>query len=384
MRTVAAALALSPAGVPAQSVPARGRRLFADVRAYASRPHHRTGSAEERASVAWFESELKAAGATVTRRRYDFPMYDWSARLRAGGRDIDCLPLWYEGEGEIATDSPFLRPVTLPNNFDKRDIALALAEAQSDQARLVILATFGRFLNGPHQPALIACNVDPGARRSGIPTLLVSGSELDTLAVGPVSATFAARTIKATSENLLARFGSGERPLLIATPLSGWFACAGERGTGIAIALELAREFARHHPLVVVGTTGHELENFGLRRLLDAGLGIEPRAILHIGASLAAGERASDGSLQLSPLRFATSVNVQRLDAALDIGGFARAERFLGEGAVWARAFPGLPLLSFAGSFRGFHTPADLPEAVTSPALLERVYESVRAAIERL
>jgi hypothetical protein len=43
-----------------------------------------------------------------------------------------------------------------------------------------------------------------------------------------------------------------------------------------------------------------------------------------------------------------------------------------------------VPLLSFAGSFPLFHTPQDTPEAATSPALLDTVFESVRDAVKAL
>jgi len=363
-------------------VPELGRRLFANVQAYSRWPHHRTGTPEERDTVEWFEQSLKRAGAASSRWSYDFPRYDWSATVHAAGHLIEVLPLWYEGVGEIATSAPFVRPVTLANNFDKRDIAQALREARGDDARLAILPTFGSFESEGRRPALIACNVDPDTAKSGLPALLASGADLDLLAAGPLSAVLSAKRTEARADNVVARFGTGERPLLITTPISGWFTCAGERGTGIAVALELASELAKRVPVVVIGTTGHELENFGIRRQLAAGLGLAPRAILHIGASLAAGNRQPDGSLRLASTRYAVSSRPSS-DAyaeALRRGEFQAFDRFLGEAADWSRALPEIPLLSFAGSFRQFHTPEDKPEASTTPALLAQVYEAVRDA----
>ena len=59
---------------------------------------------------------------------------------------------------------------------------------------------------------------------------------------------------------------------------------------------------------VVLGTTGHELENLGIREQLKAGLGLAPRAVIHMGASLAAGWFVPGrGTMQLFPGRLASA-----------------------------------------------------------------------------
>jgi hypothetical protein len=389
----AAAPGLLRAQAPAEPKPAPpldlGGRLFSHVQAYSKWPQHRTGSDEAMATLDWFEAALRERGASTTRWGYDFPRYEWRARLEVGGRSVEAIPLWFEGDGEIATDEPFVRPVTLPGNYDKRDVELALREAKANKARLAVLPTFGTFGDAQRWPALIACNADPDAVRSDIPTLLVSGRELEALANGEVHAVMSAKRVPAQSPNVIARFGRDASPLLITTPLTGWFTCAGERGSGIAVAIELAAMLAQDEAVTVIGTTGHELENFGLRRQLESGLGFTPRAVVHIGASLAAGSRAADGKLEPSPFRFAAAtrpmVEGSDLHQALHAGGFAAAPRMLGEGAEWAKALgPDVPLLSFSGTFQHFHTPADLPEASTAPALLAQAFTAVRDAAKAL
>ena len=44
----------------------------------------------------------------------------------------------------------------------------------------------------------------------------------------------------------------------------------------------------------------------------------------------------------------------------------------------------GRPLLSMAGGFPLFHTPEDVPERATTPALLERVHHAVFAAVHAM
>ncbi|HJQ57084.1 MAG TPA: hypothetical protein VJ890_09275, partial [Vineibacter sp.] len=270
--------------------PMPGAALYKTVTGYSQWPHHRTGTPEGKATVDWFEAELRARGAATSRWAYDYERYDWRASVTASGQPIDCIPLYYEGVGELATDAPFVRPVALPNNFDKSDLEQALSEAKGSGLRLSVFLTFGRFGTLPPRPALVGINVDPDKSTSGQPTLLVSGVHLDAMASGAVTASISAKRIPDRAENVIGRMGSGDgAPLVITTPLTGWFTCAGERGTGIAVALELASQLAAEMPVAVIATTGHELENYGIRQQLKAGLGFAPRAVIHIGASLAAG-----------------------------------------------------------------------------------------------
>ena len=55
-----------------------------------------------------------------------------------------------------------------------------------------------------------------------------------------------------------------------------------------------------------------------------------------------------------------------------------RPDAWVGEARAWCAL--DRPLLSMAGRFALFHTPGDLPERATTPALLERVYQAVLAA----
>lgn len=374
------------------SEPPLGAGLYQLVAGYSQWPHHRTGTPEGRATVDWFEARLQERGATTTRWSYGYERYDWRASITADGQPIEALPLYYEGLGTLATDAPFVRPVTLLNNYDTSDLEQALAEAGSSGLRLSVFLMFGRFGTMPPRPALIGVNVDPDAKPSGVPALLVSGVHLDTMASGSVTAAIDARRVADRAENIVGRLGTGGGlPLVITTPLTGWFTCAGERGTGIAVALELARTFARDMPVVVVATTGHELDNYGIRQQLKAGLGFTPRAVVHLGAALAAGwfPPPRSAALQLSPGRLASANrpldSESPLAAALKAGSFQPVPRFFGEAREWVKHLPdGTPLLSFAGSFPLFHTPQDTPVAATSPALLQTAFASVHDAVKAL
>src|SRR6185312_9725361 len=59
------------------------------------------------------------------------------------------------------------------------------------------------------------------------------------------------------ADNVVARLAGPGKPLVLSTPKSGWFHCAGERGSGIAIWLGLARHLAagRRQNLVLLAAS---------------------------------------------------------------------------------------------------------------------------------
>ena len=64
-------------------------------------------------------------------------------------------------------------------------------------------------------------------------------------------------------------------PVLIITPTSGWWRCACERGTGVALWLALFSRMAAQHKhltrnVVFIGTSGHELGHLGFKRLFTS------------------------------------------------------------------------------------------------------------------
>jgi hypothetical protein len=113
----------------------------------------------------------------------------------------------------------------------------------------------------------------------------------------------------------------------VLTPRSGWWHCAGERGGGLAIWLEVARtadQLGLDRDLVFLATTGHELGFLGIKRYFDSDPDLARRAFawIHLGANIgAAGAqlmiRASDQGLltvarELAPTFGAISVSALR------------------------------------------------------------------------
>lgn len=359
----------------------RGGALYACVEAYSDLGDHRTGTDVDRATREWLVDRIEREGGRVSLEEWTFDRYvaEWS--LEARGRRVETVPLFYSGLGRFETTRPAVRSLPLTGGVVPSTLAEVLASLPPD--RPGVLATEG------DRGHLVAINRDP-EEPCEAPVLLAGACDLERLETGPVRFRLHARTEASRSANVLATFGdAGDHPYVVTTPLTGWFRCAGERGTGIAIALAAAKTIAEEHPVLFVATTGHELEYQGVRFHRGRKRDLRPRAVLQIGASVAAGDRGEDGSFSLSPRRFALATSVREtepLSGVLDPVGF----QFLadppppwpGEGELWRDA--GAPLLAFTGAASTFHTPDDLPENATTPEALEKVADGILEAALRL
>lgn len=214
--------------------------------------------------------------------------------------------------------------------------------------------------------------------------VLAAGCDLATLRDGTPTLSISGRIEAGETYNVVARNPVPGTPLLLTTPLTGWFGCAGERGTGLAVLLHLVNEL-KDLPLLVVLTGGHELGYFGAHRWVDECVD-RPQAIVHIGASIAVDEPVVDGERRkLTAMRLAMcSLGADRcagIDQALagaELAATVSTEHFIGEGEAWSRL--GVPLLSTTGAGVDFHTPEDLAPRVTSPASLAAVGDAMSAA----
>src|SRR6266571_4589549 len=259
-----------------------GEHLYQLVQTYSALGEHRTGTPVDHATIAWFATELGKRGARVDKVPYRFERYVAHCRLLADGAEVEALPLYYEAVGQVHSSRLHLAELAIVADFlNPPQLDAVSARAQMSGAEAAILATSGAG------GRLVALNRAP-VLGSGFPTVLVPGSALPMLRQAAVHLELDARLEPRASATVIGHLGQGDatNPVVVATPLSGWFRCAGERGTGIAIALQLAQELAARWPVLVVGTTGHELHYLGLRRFLAA-YALHPSAVIHLGASLA-------------------------------------------------------------------------------------------------
>ncbi|MEM9465217.1 MAG: hypothetical protein AAGA90_07575 [Actinomycetota bacterium] len=353
-----------------------GNTLYGLVERYYDIGTHRAGTDGDRATVDWYGAELTRRGLAVERRAEPFDRYVTTSALTADGVAIDHIPLFYEWTGSITTDEVRVLAADAKAGGRDGDLDHVLDPAQG----AVAIAT--THPDG----SLVAVNREPRPH-DGAPTVLIAGRDFATVdAADAVHLDLTAAIEPGTTTNLIARSATTGPPIVLTTPLTGWFGCAGERGTGVAVLLDLVERFAEY-PILVLATGGHELDYLGVRRWVASSP--EPlRAIVHVGASVAVdAPDPDDGRRRLVPTRLAMTdlagAPADRVGAALAPASFVfrpDTTGWLGESEVLCDL--GVPMISFTGSGIDFHTPEDTPSRATSPAALATVADAIGDAIE--
>ncbi|MEM9519167.1 MAG: hypothetical protein AAGA37_07610 [Actinomycetota bacterium] len=356
-----------------------GDQLFDLVEQYHRLGDHRAGSDADAATCAWYTRELVERGLRVRHEPVAFDRYVFHSELTAGGEALPHIPLFYEWTGSIDTTN--VGVVAADANAGGRD----------DDLRDALDATRDALVIATKHPAgsLVAVNRTPIDHR-GTPTVLIAGRDFDRArSASDLRLRLAASLQPTSTSNLIATNAAADHqpPLLLTTPLTGWFGCAGERGTGAAILLELVERCA-DLPLLVLATGGHELDYHGVRAWVGKNPA-PPRAIVHVGASVAVDAETQAGERALIRERLAmTNANPAAIDAigtALEPAGFGYrpgTERWLGESEVFCEL--DVAMLSFTGSGIDFHTPEDTPSRATSPPALAVVADAIADAVDAL
>ena len=374
-----------------------------------------SGGPGDTASGAWLEAELTALGYLCERQAFEIPYADVrTATLAVGDQRAPVLPqaiviptgpgglsaplrlaaLSGSLEGAIALIVlPYRRWVSLAEPAVSR----ALTDVFNRGAAAAVLVT-----TGPTGEA-IALNVSatkPGFQK---PVVVLAPKDAEpylAAARAGQSATLVvdAATGRRSAFNLIARLARGApKTLIVTTPRSGWFTCAAERGSGVAVWLSLAHGLAAAAPgvnLEFVATSGHEYIYLGGEQYLEH-LAPTPSATqmwVHIGASAAARDWHELGG-GLRPLPSADAQRV--LTATPEVIDQVRAafQGISGLEAVYLadKANAGgelvnvieagyAPAIGHYGGHRYFHTAGDDMRCV-SGELVAPVAAAFRAAI---
>ena len=312
-----------------------------------------SGGPGDTACAEWLEAELGSWGYACRRQPFDVPWFTARQATLVAGDVVAAVvpqaivaptgpagvsgPLRLAGSGVDLTGAIAL--VVLPHKRWASSLdpqaARPLADALRRGAAGVVLIT-----TGPTGEA-IALNVSTHRPAWGRPVAILAPR-----AAAPVLAAAAegrAATLTLDGEggsrpafNLIARRErAGGRTVVLSTPRSGWFGCAAERGSGLAVWLWLARRLAAsgEDTVELVATSGHEYEYLGGERYLaEAPPPATTRLWVHIGASAAARDWHELGPALL-PLPSADAQRV--LTATADILGRVRPA-FAGIGGLEA------------------------------------------------
>jgi hypothetical protein len=272
--------------------------------------------------------ELEAAGFAVERPVISVPFF---ASQRA---DIVCgearATLWPQPIVVKTPAAGVSGPLVRVDGAGRADAPLAGAIAIVDlpygrwssalakAIRMPVDAAFGAgakaaiiITNGPTRK-IIALNADGKTPMFKGPVGILAPADAGpflaaAMAHSPATFTLTGNSGRRGAFNVVGRIDRGKgRWLVVSTPRSGWFGCAGERGGGIAAWLDLARRIPASlpdHDLAFLCNSGHEYENLGAEESLKA-VAPKPEEThfwLHLGANLAARDW-HEGLFGLAPL----------------------------------------------------------------------------------
>jgi len=364
-----------------------GELLFNDVKAYSALGEHRTASEVDRKTSQWLVKQLEGYGFTARLAPFRVRQFQFaSARLTADGRSIPCFPLWppratgmepVRGAVAHGAVKGCVAVVRLPKGGAITPAHLAAIQPMIDQGAVAVVG-----VTPSESGELMALNVEADAQPWPVPVVLVGLPDEVNLrgASGAAVSIEGHEEARAEAFNVVGEIGSGKKRIVVSTPSSGWFRCAGERGPGIAIWLALAR-WASHREsnarYTFIATSGHEVGEQGMKHYLSSDAP-KPDAVLawlHLGASIAA--KGSTRRLMTNRRAFLPALSREfSVDPRPEL-----TETPVGElGQLAALKYP---CFGIAGGHRLFHSPGDLP-TTTSAAMLEPVGQALLRALADL
>jgi hypothetical protein len=359
------------------------RRIAQIIRAYEEQGFHRTGTKVDRMSGDWLATEVRQSGRTPARETFTITRVDpITASLSGDGRRIEGVMLFDGGFtdaagvsgrlGPLASDAPIGLTEIAPNTAGAGP--LAEARRQNRHRAIVVVTRGGR-------PGLCPSNAESFLQPFGPSVLQVSSEEAGSLGDlarhgSEVTLIAHARRTPAEAFNVTANIQGTDRalpPLVIMTPRSGWWACASERGGGIACWLELMRAMRGMKPardVLFVASSGHELGQLGIEIYAQRRPDLikHSRAWIHLGGNIGAAQDPGN-TIQASDDEMESMLSERIARAGLAIN--RRVPRGTipgGEAGVVHRG--GGRYMSIIGSNALFHNPADRgPEAVDSTVI---------------
>ena len=401
-----------------------GESLYADVVQYAEYAPHRTATQGDLDTAQWIAGELEAAGLVT--QIYPWPVRQYfleESNLKIAGESVDSFPFWYPKDTESETITAPLAIMTNetgPGELSGR-IAfyswehfdfpgalyfgpgvnqLALQAKEAGALALVVTAPADSY-------GLAAINAREPYHQSPLPLPAVAigiQTEVATVNTAAQAGETASLFIKGTdnqnaeAKNVIGRLERGDRYVVVSTPISGWFECAGERGPGVVLFLGLARWAAQSDSdfsYLFLANSGHELDNMGAHFSLSkfAPKTADVATWIHLGASIATRqwEMTDAGPKPLAKVNDKLSLTgVDDLvpvleDAFADAPGYDPYSASEGRVAGELRHFidSGYRAFGIFGGHFFFHTRNDTP-ATTGPEFLEPVGQALVKVIQEL
>ncbi len=328
------------AATPAVADPAGAAALQALLERYAGFGDKASGGPGDIASAAWLEQALAPFGYACRHQDFQAPFFEVKqATLSLGDARVTVIPQaivaptgpqgltaplrLVDGTGDLAGAIALVRlPYKRWASLSDPQVAQPLADAVRRGAAGVVLVT-----TGPTGEA-VALNVSTHHTPVERPVALLAPKDAPPFVAAAADGKTATLVIDGTGGgaarrpafNLIARLDrKAAKTVIVSTPRSGWFGCAAERGSGLAVWLSLAGWLAqtqRGVNIELLATSGHEYDYLGGEHYL-AEAAPKPEATklwVHVGASAAARDWHELGS-KLLPLPSADSQRVLTVTA---------------------------------------------------------------------
>jgi len=354
-----------------------GEQLFKDVIKYFELGPHMTGTPGDLATSGWIAAELEKAGLNA--KLQNWPLRQFFIKecsLSIDGNAVDSFPFWYP---KTTGSGPVTGPLAkVPEDRQDADLKGYIAFVSS---RISGTAIYGGGVNDMAEKAAAAgalglvvvagsvsrevpaINARKPYHQNELPLPAVIAAMKDEAFLGKAASYYEKARITLSGENggeprsanVVGTIRRGPEWIVISTPISGWFGCAGERGPGVALFLALARWAAAgklRHRFLFLGNSGHELDNMGAH-------------LTHLNLV---------GTKNLMPILKPVFRNIE--------GYRPRSSGFTaGELATFIKA--GYRAFGFFGGHPFFHTRQDMPQT-SGPEFLEPVALALVDAIERI
>lgn len=377
---------------------------------------HRTASPGDNATSPWLADKLTRSGYQTNLPSFDFDLFEPDrCEIAFSDQRISLFPAWPVFETAAGGTTAQLTPIDAPDikgkiavvTFDHNVYTWAqpqcgepVQNAISRGAKAVVAVT-----EGPTGD-IVALNAIPSRHAWSVPVLLAPGREkarlMDAAAQGSNATvvSIGKRTPNVKATNVLAHRPGNGKTIVLSTPKSGWFHCASERGSGIAIFLALADWLARTTTadVVCIATSGHEIDGSGGRQFLSNGAPTPDRTRLwlHIGANVACSTIAfADGK----PIRDDKPSAARRITASASLlpivqtafagqKGYetpqdAATSEAVGEAAIFRDAGYN-PILGLVGMSPLFHTRLDRAPLAAGPAEMAAVASGLSTVLARI
>jgi len=385
-----------------------GNKLFSTVKKYVSLGEHRTGTATDLTTSEWIGKELKSNGYDVKYLEFPIRQFFPEKVFLAGGKDtIQAFPLWWVNEKINRVVTGTLVDASKTKTFGANSIALihlplklAKVNPKTYIDSLVNLGVTGIVAITDNKSGEIeAYNTNKNQQPWHVPIILIAPKDsAKALAFvkkeKPITLAIIGTFGDVQGRNVYGTIGHGDKYIVVSTPISGWFTCGGERGSGIAIWLALAKWAATQssdYTFVFTANSGHEHAFKGAHEFLERNAPPidKTKLWIHFGAGAATLEWKNTANGLVKQANVDPNRRFFFSDAVK--GSFEKSFKDIEAQKILANENPGGELVyvaqkgytRFAGVSYGhpfFHVKTD-DENTTSPEILEVTAKAFRDLI---